>query len=132
MERPQQLVLVRHAQSARNEIKKGKVYFEGDEERSAIKGIPDHDIPLTALGVEQAEQTGVALRENHGPFDYVYHSGYVRTADTTEHILSAYSPEERAKIEVRHNPFIRERDPGYTYEMTTEEAEAAFPWLREH
>ena len=30
------------------------------------------------------------------------------------------------------NPSIRERDPGYTYDMTTEEAEAQFPYLKEH
>lgn len=28
--------------------------------------------------------------------------------------------------------FIRERDPGYTYDMTVDEAEAAYPWLRDY
>ena len=32
----------------------------------------------------------------------------------------------------RMNIFIRERDPGFTYDMTEEEAEAAFPWLNEY
>lgn len=132
MERPQQLVLVRHAQSARNEIKAGNIYFTDDDQRKAIQGVPDHDIPLTSRGIEQAKQTGVELRNRFGTFDYVYHSGYRRTEDTARHILEAYSPTERDVMKVRHNPFIRERDPGYAYDMTTEEAESAFPWLREY
>lgn len=132
MSRPNQLILVRHAQSARNHAKKGSVYFTDEEERKLIKGIPDHDIPLTELGVEQAKQTGVALRDKFGVFDYIYHSGYQRTQDTAKYILEAYPTSERAKIQLRHNPFIRERDPGYTYDMTTSEAETAFPWLKEY
>jgi 2,3-bisphosphoglycerate-dependent phosphoglycerate mutase len=31
---------------------------------------------------------------------------------------------------VRHHLFLRERDTGYTYDMTTAEAERAFPWLQ--
>ena len=31
---------------------------------------------------------------------------------------------------VRHHLFLRERDAGWTYDMTTTEAEAAFPWLQ--
>ena len=30
------------------------------------------------------------------------------------------------------NLFVRERDPGFTYDMTEAEAEAAFPWLNEY
>ena len=126
------MVLVRHAQSARNDVKKGNVYFSDDEERRAIQGIPDHDIPLTEFGIEQAKQTGIELRRKFGTFDYVYHSGYKRTADTARYILDAYSDEELTQIKIRQNPFIRERDPGYAYDMTTEEAESAFPWLKEH
>lgn len=132
MERPNQLVLVRHAQSARNEAKQGSVYFADDEARKNIRGIPDHEIPLTALGEEQASRTSSAIREEFGVFDYIYHSGYKRTIDTTSRLLEAYTPEEIGQMKVRHNPFIRERDSGYAYDMTTDEAESAFPWLREH
>lgn len=47
-------------------------------------------------------------------------------------ILEAYTAEERTRMRIRSNLFIRERDPGYTYEMTTEEADAAFPYLRNY
>ena len=46
--------------------------------------------------------------------------------------MTAFSPREQGVIKIRMNPFIRERDPGYTYDMTRPEAEKAFPWLNEH
>jgi len=132
MERPNKLVLVRHAESARNEAKQGSVYFNDDEARKSVQGIPDHNIPLTALGNEQAIETGEALKERFGQFSYIYHSGYRRTIETTDGILQAYSDAEKAEMKVRQNSFIRERDPGFAYDMTTEETEAAFPWLGEY
>lgn len=86
--------------------------------------------PLTPRGRAQASQTGIALHQTFGPFDYAYHSGYRPTRETLEHLLNAYSEEERARIPVRHHLFLRERDTGYTFDMTTAEAEAAFPWLQ--
>src|SRR5215471_752248 len=110
MDRPSRLVLVRHAESDRNVAKKGSVFFADDESRRAVKGVPDYAIPLTREGRRQAEITGTALRARFGAFDYVYHSGYRRTVETTEGILRAFSENERAAIEVRQNVFIRERD----------------------
>lgn len=130
--KPSQLILIRHAESARNRAKKGTTYFADEEARKTVKGIPDHEIPLTEVGHEQAKATGLYLRERFGAPDYIYHSGYRRTIETMEGILASFSPEQRAEIEIRMNPHIRERDPGYTYDMTTEEAERNFPWLKDH
>lgn len=130
--RPSRLVLIRHAESQRNEAKKGSVYFADDEARARIKGIPDYKVPLTSAGHEQAHKTGTKVRELFGVPDYLYHSGYCRTMETAEDILSAYTLGERGRINVRMNPFIRERDSGHAYDMTQQEAEAAFPWLQEH
>jgi broad specificity phosphatase PhoE len=132
MDRPSRLVLVRHAESERNVAKKGSVFFADDESRRSVKGVPDYLIPITEDGWRQAERTGAALRERFGSFDYVYNSGYRRTVETTEGLLRAYPEEERAAMKVRQNVFIRERDSGYAYDMTTAEAEAAFPWLQEY
>lgn len=132
LQRPALLVLVRHAESARNRAKKGSTYFADEEARKTVKGVADHRIPLTPEGHRQAEITGRFLRDRFGVPDYVYHSGYRRTKETADAILAAYSAEEQARIQVRSNPFIRERHAGYTYDMTVEEAEAAFPWLREY
>jgi 2,3-bisphosphoglycerate-dependent phosphoglycerate mutase len=132
MDRPRRLVLVRHAESMRNEAKKGSVYFADDEARRTVRGVPDHLNPLTQRGHKQALQTGQALRERFGCFDYVYHSGYARTIQTIDGILAAYTEAERRRMKVRSNIFIRERDPGYAFDMTVAEAEAAFPWLDEY
>lgn len=132
MQRPALLVIVRHAESARNQAKKGSVYFADDAARRVVRGTPDHLVELTEDGHKQAEQTGVAIRDRFGCFDYVYTSGYARTVQTAEGLLAAYTPAERDAMKVRMNLFIRERDPGFAYDMTTDEAETAFPWLNEY
>jgi broad specificity phosphatase PhoE len=86
-------------------------------------------VPLTALGRRQAEATGRSLRERFGAFDAVVHSGYARTEQTTDGILRAW-PELRPPVS--HDLFVRERDTGHAWDMTTAEAEAAFPWLDEY
>jgi broad specificity phosphatase PhoE len=130
--RPAQLVIVRHAESIRNQIKKDTVYFADDAARRVVRGTPDHLIPITEDGREQARQTGQAIRERFGVFDCVYTSGYARTDQTAHGLLSAYTDEERARTTVQTNLYVRERDSGYTYDMTRVEAEMAFPWLDEY
>jgi len=132
MNRPARLVIVRHAQSLRNLKKRGSVYFCDDEARSGLRGTPDYKIPLTEDGHQQSLITGEGLREDYGVFDYVYDSGYKRTIQSRTNILSAYTRRERARMRIRSNPFIRERDPGFTYDMTEDEAEMNFPWLQEY
>ncbi len=132
MQRPNQLVIVRHAESKRNEAKKGRRYFENELEREPFIGMPDHHVPLTKKGIKQAKQTGVGIREHFGTFDYVYNSGYRRTIDTMESVLAAYTKKERASMQIRQNEFIRERDPGYTYDMTKKEAKTLYPLLERH
>ncbi len=132
MSRPSMIVLVRHAESQRNKAKKGSVYFADDEARKPVEGIPDHLISLTEEGARQAIQTGIVLRERFGKFSYAYHSGYARTEETLNKILDAWPKRERKSIRVRSNLFIRERDPGYTYDMTRAEVDKAFPWFEKH
>jgi broad specificity phosphatase PhoE len=132
MGRPELVVLVRHAESTRNQAKKDTVYFADDAARRVLRGTPDHLVELTEAGHEQARQTGRAIRERFGAFDQVYTSGYRRTEQTAAGLLEAYPPDERAAIAVGTNLYIRERDSGFTYDMTEAEAAAAFPWLEEY
>lgn len=132
MDRPNRLVVVRHAESERNRAKMGRTYFADEEARREVKGIPDYKIRLTAKGIKQSLKTGEYLRKRFGLFDYAYHSGYARTFETLDQLLAAYTLEEKARIKVRQNAFIRERDPGYTYEMMERDAETNFPWLKEY
>jgi len=130
--RPLTLVIVRHGESERNKAKKGATYFADDFARQCVRGIPDHQIALTDRGHAQAVAAGNWLRDRFGTFDYAYHSGYRRTAETLTDMLSVWPEASRTNIAVRENLFIRERDPGFAYDMTEAEAEAAFPYLREH
>ncbi len=130
--RPYTIIFARHGQSKRNEAKKKSVYFADDEARAGLRGIPDDKIPLTKTGWEQARKTGLYLREHFGHPDYIYHSGYKRTIETTDGILECQPPEIRKQIRVRMSAAIRERHAGYAYDMTEEEARTNFPWLAEY
>src|SRR5687767_9887591 len=98
---PALLVLVRHAESARNIAKKGSVYFADDAARQVVRGVPDHLVELTPDGHKQAAQTGHAIRERFGTFDHVYTSGYARTEETAQGILEAYPAAERERMRVK-------------------------------
>jgi broad specificity phosphatase PhoE len=124
------LVLVRHAESTRNAAKAG-TFFVSDEQRRTVRGIADVDTPLTEVGWQQAEQTGLALRSNFPSFDVIFHSGYQRTIQTTEGLLRSFPPEERS-IPQRSDVLLRERDTGYAFDMTQQEAAHAFTWLAEY
>ncbi|MBI5153264.1 MAG: phosphoglycerate mutase family protein [Parcubacteria group bacterium] len=130
VERPSLLVIVRHAESERNAAKKGNVYFPDEESAACVRGVPDHEVPITTHGVQQAEITGVHIRRQFGMFDVVYDSGYLRTQQTRDEILKAYTLEELKDMKLRTSDLIRERDTGYTYDMTTAEVDTYFPWLR--
>jgi broad specificity phosphatase PhoE len=130
--RPALLVLIRHGESLRNLAKGKSIYFPDEESRRPVQGIPDHKIELTPTGHKQAGKTGAGLRARFGVPDYLYHSGYTRTVQTMEGILDAYPAVERQMIQIRENLYLRERDPGFTYDMTDEEVDRYFPWLRAH
>jgi len=128
--RPLDLTLVRHAESERNAAKQGHRFFLDDDTRRPVRGTADHRTPLTARGRAQAAATGAALRQSGARFDCAYFSWYRRTRETLDGLLAAWPERERARLEVQHHLFLRERDTGYTYDMTAAEAGAAFPWLQ--
>lgn len=102
------LVLVRHAECL------------GNVDRSAYTRIPDHALPLTAHGVEQARAAGPRLRGllGDGPFGVVV-SPYRRTLDTLA--LSGLSPAWTVQ-----EPRLREQDWGNLQDdagQRTQEAE---------
>ncbi|HBM45430.1 MAG: hypothetical protein UR85_C0011G0024 [Candidatus Nomurabacteria bacterium GW2011_GWF2_35_66] len=127
--RPILLVIVRHGESLRNELRNGNRYLNSEENSAIIKNVPDPKIPLTKLGKKQSLITGRVIREKFGYFDVVYDSGYLRTRETREEIMRAYSSEELAKTKIRSSHLIREREPGYAYNMTQEDVNKFFPYL---
>jgi|SRR5579872_483982 len=132
MDKPALIVWLRHAESLRNKVKKDNIYLPENDTALLVKGMPDHQVPITSFGKKQCLITGVDLRKEFGLFDVVYDSGYLRTRETREGVMSAYHPEERQQIKFRESYLLRERDAGYTHDMTTEEVNRHFPFFPEH
>lgn len=130
--KPKLLIVRRHAESLRNRVKNKNVYLPDDESAAILKGIPDHRIPITDLGKQQAERIGEYVREKYGIMDCYYDSGYKRTIMTREFSLGCVSKKELRHSKIRSHNFLAERFPGYTYDMTTEQAQEAFPYLQAH
>jgi 2,3-bisphosphoglycerate-dependent phosphoglycerate mutase len=129
---PSQLVLIRHAESERNRVKKNNRFLPNDESANIVRGVPDYLIPLTARGHAQAAAIGPSVRERFGIFDTVYDSTYIRTRQTRDGVLNAYKTDEVAQMKIRSNHWLRERFPGYAYDMTDVEVDSHFPWLQKH
>ena len=129
---PALLTIVRHAESTRNSAKAGQFFFANEAARGDLENDPDHRTCLTETGRAQARELGNTLLGAFGAFDVVYHSGYQRTRETAEGVLEAWPADAVSRRDVRSHLFLRERDGGYTFNMTTAEAKAAFPWLQAH
>ena len=109
MGKPRLIILIRHAQS------------EGNKNKAIHQKTPDHRVPLTAEGKEQALNCGRSLRKLLRPDDTIHFftSPYRRTRETTEGIISsltsddpAPSPFPRHTIKVYEEPRLREQDFG--------------------
>jgi 2,3-bisphosphoglycerate-dependent phosphoglycerate mutase len=130
--KPELVVLIRHGESFTNAARKNNVYFPDEESANQIKRIRDHDIPLTEIGHGQAVAIGPYLKNRFGIFDVVYNSGYLRTEQTQDGAMSAYTEQELKQTKFRTSHLLAERSRGYTYSMTTDEVDRHFPYLKEH
>ncbi|CAH9087153.1 unnamed protein product [Cuscuta europaea] len=102
---PKRIILVRHGES------------QGNKDDAAYTVIPDHKIPLTSQGFEQAELAGWRIRDVISDQEssrswkiYFYVSPYERTRSTLREIGRAF-PRKRV-IGVREECRIREQDFG--------------------
>lgn len=102
---PKRIILVRHGES------------QGNLSMSAYTTTPDHRIPLTLLGLEQARAAGQQIKEavsKGGQADdwkmYFYVSPYERTRSTLREIGRSFS--KRRIIGVREECRVREQDFG--------------------
>jgi 2,3-bisphosphoglycerate-dependent phosphoglycerate mutase len=133
MKWPTELLLIRHAESAYNNLKKKKEadpdyrrfreLFENDRSNPEIQllastlhkrhslGFSDRDTPITSEGEAQASTTGRAMRESgmSSP-DVIFVSPYLRTEQTLR-ILQEEWPDLR-KAPVYREERIREQDHG--------------------
>jgi broad specificity phosphatase PhoE len=133
MKWPTELLLIRHAESAYNDLKKKKdadaeymrfrELFETDRSHADVLplahllqdrhslGCSDRQTPITPVGEQQARITGRRMRETgvDAP-EIVFVSPYLRTLETLR-LLSEEWPEIRA-ARVYHEERIREKDHG--------------------
>lgn len=134
---PGMLVLLRHGQTTRNVVEEDpkcrcRLIYADDEARRKVGVKGDRLLPLSEKGEEQARQAGRELRRKFGIFDIVFHSGFLRAERTAQLALSAYSERERRKTEIMVNSDLRERNPGYCYNMTEAEVNRHFPWFLDY
>ncbi|KAM7273467.1 hypothetical protein ACFE04_028131 [Oxalis oulophora] len=106
---PKRIILIRHGES------------EGNLNTSAYTTTPDHKIPLTPLGISQAQSSGAHLKSiittsssssinNNNSRVYFYVSPYERTRSTLKEIGRSFS--KKRIIGVREECRIREQDFG--------------------
>lgn len=129
MNTPKQIILIRHAESERNKALEGGALFITDPAQLEKVGkVPDHKIGLTEKGHEQARTTSKFLIEHFGPPEIIFYSGYARTKQTAEGILSGLA----VKPPLIENLLIRERENGYTHTLLQDDKEKHFPYLQDY
>lgn len=128
---PRQLVIIRHAQSLSNSIRKGGLFIPDNQDAERLKLIRPEDTPLTQLGILQADYAGGFLQGEYGEFDAVYCSPYKRTNQTLNGIRDCYSDyNQNLSKNIFYDPLIREIERGVIHNMTEQEARQYFPWFR--
>jgi len=129
MDTPKRIVLIRHAESERNKALEGGALFITDPAHFEKVGkVPDHKIPLTEKGHEQARTTSKFLLEHFGTPEIIFYSGYTRTKQTAEGLLTEYP----VKPLLKEHLSIRERENGYTHTLLQDEKEKHFPYLQDY
>lgn len=131
MEAVEEITYIRHGESVRQVLSNGDVPCMHEGMPPDIWNIPDHQVPLTHLGISQAKALGKFLWGNYRLPHVIVHSGYVRTIQTANAILDVIPEERHSTIDIKESILLRERDPGYTFFMTPEESSRAFPWFAE-
>lgn len=113
------LVLVRHAESQ-------------DQEENRMSG--QHDCPLSAVGIDQAEEAGRNLKEYE--FDHVFSSDLGRCVQTTQRIM-AHNKRTDPDV-LTYTQVLRERSGGSIEGMTYKEIRSMIPpkkyklWRRDY
>lgn len=99
--RPRRIILVRHGES------------EGNLDDTIYERVPDHRIPLTPLGIEQARRTGEVIRGVLGGESVrAYASPYLRTRQTLDALgLPVTAPDVRVEPRLREQDWANFQDP---------------------
>ncbi|HUP10435.1 MAG TPA: histidine phosphatase family protein [Caldimonas sp.] len=126
---PQTLWLVRHGQSAGNVARDAA---EAAGEGRIEIAVRDVDVPLSPLGVRQAEALGgwfAALRGSERP-DVVLSSPYARARQTADIVAARAWPERREVVRIADER-LREKEFGILDRLTPLGIRARYPELAE-
>lgn len=126
-----ELVIVRHGETPYNTADRAGRFLTSSLARIHAGGLPDHLVPLSDKGRDQAAEVGRRLATME-QFDVYFDSGYERSVETLNIILQALPASERAPAKRRSHLDLREREPGYTFNMTVTEVNRYFPWYQEY
>ncbi|KAH3686880.1 hypothetical protein WICPIJ_002144 [Wickerhamomyces pijperi] len=96
---------------------------EGNCDKSVNRYIPNHKVPLTALGHTQAQQAGVQLKELLKEDDSVlfYTSPYKRTRQTLDGLVAGIK-DTGVSYKIHEEPRMREQDFG-NFQSSAEDME---------
>lgn len=122
---PDLLTIVRHGQSEHNVAKEqAKASGAATTWGGTLR---DVDTPLTALGVQQAIQTGTFL-QGVATFDVIFSSPYMRAVQTSQHIAQQLDPAPTIILEER----VRELEFGTLDGLTHHGIKERYPeeWAR--
>lgn len=120
IDQPQELRLIRHAESAGNIARAAALAAGKDVIDIAHR---DCDVPLSPLGERQATALGRWLAREAEPADAVFCSPYVRARETTALALRAAGWSPRIVVDER----LREKEFGELDRLTRAGIEAKFP-----
>jgi broad specificity phosphatase PhoE len=134
-EHADEIIIVRHGQTARNTMHRIGRYIANRDELGKSKIISDREVPLDDIGILQAKCMGRALSilypECRDCSTY-FHSGYERTKQTLVHMLGELGFQKDFAGRVQEQIELREREPGYHFNMTATEINTYFPWYLEY
>ena len=125
---PQEIWLVRHGQSAGNVARDAAEAAE--HLLNDIAG-GDMDVPLSSLGIEQAQSLAAwfaALPQQQRP-NVVLHSPYLRAAETARYIMDALGSD--TLLAVQTDERLREKEFGILDRLTVRGIEQRYPELYE-
>lgn len=125
------LTVLRHAQSIANVVKGGNLYVPDTKDGKALQKMHPTSVPLSGLGVEQAQITGQQMVENDMEFDVVIYSPLARTVETLNIIEAQYRDAGKMLAPIIfQSVLLREIDFGNVAWMTKGQAKIYFPWFR--
>ena len=127
---PNKVLLCRHTESTLNELPRAKGFFLTEEGKQMMLNTPNHEIPLSIKGKEQAKLVGRLIGSCFGIPDVIVTSGYRRTDETLVGIASTFQKGELNATQIESDVNFRERDNDLASYMTLKEAKEYFPWLQ--